>query len=48
MKQKGLQTKHALKAMRIEKKQVGDNMFKQYLIQVLNNRQALKETRNFR
>jgi hypothetical protein len=37
MKQKGLQTKHALKAMRIERKQVRDNLFKQELIQGFNN-----------
>jgi hypothetical protein len=43
MKQKGLQTKHALKAMRIERKQVGDNLFKQELIQGFNNQQAFKE-----
>jgi hypothetical protein len=43
MKQKGIKTKHALKAMRIERKKVGDNLFKQELIQGFDNQQAFKE-----
>jgi hypothetical protein len=43
MKKKGLQTKHALKAMRIEREKVGYNLFKQEIIQGFNNQQAFKE-----